>query len=201
MKHEVKKKRPRGGVQKKRKRMDGEYTPSLSISAQNPLLSGSWSGMEYIPKPSITPEKKVVLDKIDELYTLYPFYGSRRMREELKTSGFKVGRKAIRSYFKILRVSAIYPEIKTTMPNKAHKKYPYLLRDVVVTNKNQVWSTDITYIRIGGSFMYLCAIIDWHTRSVLAWGIAHTHDSEAVPEVLTESLHKHDTPESFHTIQ
>lgn len=76
---------------------------------------------------------------------------SRRMNEELKASGFKVGRKAIQNYFKILRVSAIYPEIKTTMPNKAHKKYPYLLRDVVVTHKNQVWSTDITYIRVGGS--------------------------------------------------
>lgn len=175
--------------------------PSLSISRQSYLLSVSRSGVYYTPKPSISPDEKVVLDKIDELYTLYPFYGSRRMSEELKASGFKVGRKAIRNYFKILRVSAIYPEIRTTMPNKAHKKYPYLLRDVVVTHKNQVWSTDITYIRVGGSFMYLCAIIDWHTRYVLAWGISNTHDSEFVTEVLKEAIHKHGTPEIFNTDQ
>ncbi|MGL5980844.1 MAG: IS3 family transposase [Phocaeicola sp.] len=201
MELEFLKKKQRAGSITQRKNMIEKDHPSISILRQSKLLSVSRSGVYYTPKPTITPDQKVVLDKIDELYTQYPFYGSRRMSAELKACGLNVGRKAIRSYFKILRVSAIYPEIKTTTPNKAHKKYPYLLRDVVVTHKNQVWSTDITYIRVGGSFMYLCAIIDWHTRYVLAWGISNTHDSEFVTEVLRDAIRKHGTPEIFNTDQ
>lgn len=201
MELEFLKKVERTGSTNERKNMIEKDLPSISISRQSTLLSVSRSGVYYTPKPAITSSEKEVLDKIDELYTQYPFYGNRRMSAELKACGLNVGCKAIRNYFKIIRVSAIYPPIKTTTSNKAHKKYPYLLWDIVVTHKNQVWSTDITYIRIGSSFMYLCAIIDWHTRYVLGWGISNTHDSEFVTEVLTKAIRKHGTPEIFNTDQ
>jgi len=174
---------------------------SISLSRQSELLSISRTGLYYTPVAAVSSNDQTVLDLLDVLYTKFPFYGTRRMSHELFKLGHSIGRKAIRRYFKILRVSAIYPLPKGTMANKAHKKYPYLLRDVTITHRNQVWSTDITYIRVGKSFMYLCAIIDWHTRYVLSWGISNTHDSLFVTEVLNKAIKKHGKPEIFNTDQ
>ena len=106
-----------------------------------------------------------------------PYYGVARITEHLKNKGFGVGEKRIRHYFKEMCIMAIYPRPHTTQRNKEHKIYPYLLRGLTIERVNQVWSTDITYIPMAGGYMYLCAIIDWHSRYVLTWGISNNHDS------------------------
>lgn len=123
------------------------------------------------------------------------------MQKELLDYGYSIDRKRIAKLYQVLGISAIYPPKKLTQPNKEHKVYPYLLRNVKITHRNQVWSTDITYIRTGSGFMYLCAIIDWHTRYVLAWGISNTHDAQFVTEVLEEALRKYGKPQIFNTDQ
>ncbi|MFI3293658.1 MAG: IS3 family transposase, partial [Rikenellaceae bacterium] len=103
--------------------------------------------------------------------------------------------------FKEMCISAIYPKPHTTQPNKEHKVFPYLLRGLKIERCNQVWSTDITYIPMDGGYMYLCAIIDWHSRYVLAWGISNTHDSEFCQELLKEAIERYGKPEIFNTDQ
>ena len=173
----------------------------LSISKQAELLSISRTGIYYNPKDKIDNRIKVILDLIDEIYTKYPFYGARRMRQELIKYGYSIDRKRIVKIYKLLCIEPIYPGKKLTTPNKEHKVYPYLLRGVEITHRNQVWSTDITYIRTSKGFMYLCAVIDWHTRYVLAWGISNTHDAQFVTDVLSQAISKHGKPEIFNTDQ
>jgi len=101
--------------------------------------------------------------RIDELYTEYPFYGSRRMTDSLKRENHPVNRKRVQRLMRIMGLEAIYPNPKTSTPHPDHKVYPYLLRNVAINRPNHVWSTDITYIPMTGGFMYLVAIIDWIT--------------------------------------
>ena len=139
--------------------------------------------------------------EIDKTYTKMPYYGVAKMTEHLKSKGFGVGEKRIRRYFKDMCISAIYPRPHTTWRNKEYKIYPYLLRGLKIERVNQVWSTDITYIPMAGGYMYLCAIIDWHSRYVLAWGISNTHDSEFCQELLKEAISNYGKPEIFNTDQ
>lgn len=102
---------------------------------------------------------------------------------------------------KILWIQALYPHKKTSIPNKAHKKYPYLLKDREITHSNQVWSTDITYIRMKRWFIYLIAIIDWYSRRILSWRVSNTLDVNFCTEALEEAIEKYGTPEIFNTDQ
>jgi putative transposase len=102
---------------------------------------------------------------------------------------------------RILGLKTLYPHKNTNIPNKKHKKYPYLLNDTVITHANQVWSTDITYIRMKRGFIYLVAIIDWYSRKVLSWRVSNFLDISFCIEVLEEALEKHGTPEIFNTDQ
>jgi putative transposase len=102
---------------------------------------------------------------------------------------------------RILGLKTLYPHKNTSIPNKKHKKYPYLLNDAVITHANQVWSTDITYIRMKRGFIYLVAIIDWYSRKVLAWRVSNFLDISFCIEVLEEALEKYGAPEIFNTDQ
>lgn len=102
---------------------------------------------------------------------------------------------------KILWIKVLYPHKNTSIPNKAHKKYPYLLKDLEITHSNQVWSTDITYIKMNKWFIYLIAIIDWHSRKILSWKISNTMDINFCIEALNEAIEKYWTPEIFNTDQ
>lgn len=175
--------------------------PKLSMVQQCILLSLCRSGLYYTAKPVVRPDELAIKAEIDRTYTKMPFYGVARMTQHLNNEGFDVGKKRIRKYFKQMCIAAIYPKPHTTQPNKEHKIYPYLLRGLKIDRVNQVWSTDITYIPMNGSFMYLCAIIDWHSRYVLAWGISNTHDSEFCQELLKEAIANHGKPEIFNTDQ
>jgi putative transposase len=142
----------------------------LSVKRQCELLDISRASFYYEAEP-ISKVKQELLDVVDEAYTRHPYFGHRRMIAYLSQMErpITVGRKQMRSCYNFLGLEAIYPKPKISLANKAHKIYPYLLRDVEIERVNQVWSTDITYIRLKQGFIYLMAIIDWHSRYVLDW--------------------------------
>jgi putative transposase len=138
---------------------------------------------------------------IDEEFTRHPFYGSRRLTHYLKKLGYQINRKRVKGLMKKMGISAIYPKPNLSVPNIGHKKFPYLLRDLPITRPNQVWSADITYIRMQSGFMYLVAVIDWFSRYVLSWKLSNTLDSYFCVEALKEALSKGVPPEIFNTDQ
>lgn len=178
-----------------------ESQNTLSISKQCSLL-GLSRGYYYYKPIELSDEDLELLQKIDELYTEDPTRGQRRMRSALrKRFSLKIGRKRIKRLMNMLGISAIYPKKNLSLANRQHKKYPYLLRGVDVNRVNQVWSTDITYIRLKRGFVYLVAIIDWYSRYVLAWRISTTLDRSFCMEALNEAISKYGVPEIFNTDQ
>ncbi len=133
--------------------------------------------------------------RIDKQYLKTPFYGSRRMADEL---GYN--RKRIARLMRLMGIEAIYPKPRTTLRGRGHKIYPYLLRNLEITRPDQVWSTDITYIPVQGGFFYLTAVIDWFSRYVLSWRLSNTMDGSFCIEALNAALRR-GTPEIFNTDQ
>jgi putative transposase len=146
-------------------------------------------------------EELLILTLIDAEYTRHPFYGSRKMVVHLRIRGLIVNRKRVQRLMQILGLAGMAPGPNTSLPHPQHKIYPYLLRGVNVTRPNQVWSTDITYIRLARGFVYLAAVIDWYSRKVLAWRLSNTLDSGFCVDCLEQSLRTHGTPEIFNTDQ
>jgi len=142
----------------------------------------------------------MLMGLIDEEYTRHPFYGYRKMTVYLNGRGFEINGKRTGRLMRKMGLHAIYPGPKLSAPGKDSKKYPYLLRDVEVTRPNQVWSTDITYIRMPGGFVYLTAVIDWYSRYVLSWRLSNTLDSSFCIEAVEEAL-EYGKPEIFNTDQ
>ena len=173
--------------------------PMLSVRRQCALLGIARSGLYY---QAVTPsaETVAVLHALDTLYTAYPFYGSRRMAVELQAQGHPVTRKRVQRLMRTLGLAAIYPGPRTTVPHPGHTVYPYLLRGLPITAVNQVWSTDITYLRLHGGFVYLTAVIDWYSRYVLAWELSNTLESDFCLATLDRAL-RVATPQIFNTDQ
>ncbi len=173
---------------------------SITITKQCELLSICRTSIYYTPQTSF--KNKELMDRIDELFTEDPTRGTRRLRAALhKKFNLTVGRGKIRSLMSRMGINAIYQMVKTSIPDKAHKKYPYLLRNVVIDRVNQVWSTDITYIRLKGGFVYLCAVIDWYSRYVLSWRLSTTLDTAFCVDAVEEAITKYGKPEIFNTDQ
>lgn len=125
---------------------------------------------------------------IDEQYTACPFYGIRRMTAHLRRAGFEVNPKRVGRLMRKMGIAAIYPRPRTSVPNLEHKIYPYLLRGVLIERVNQVWSCDITYIRLTKGFIYLMAVMDWHSRFVLSWELSNTMEVGFCVEALDSAL-------------
>jgi putative transposase len=149
---------------------------------------------------SESKENLMYMNLIDHQYTRTPFYGSRRMKDHFRHSGHRVNRKRIQRLMRLMGLEAIYPKPNLSRKDKAHTIYPYLLRNVTVTDVNQVWSADITYIPMVQGFMYLVAIIDWYSRYVLSWRLSNTLDVDFCLEALEEAL-SNATPDIFNTDQ
>jgi len=156
----------------------------------------------YYYEPATEGEENLRLMRlIDEQYLKCPFYGSRRMTVWLKEDQHEeVNRKRIRRLMRLMRLEVIYPKPNLSAPGRNHKVYPYLLRGVRIERPDQVWSTDITYIPMAHGFMYLAAVIDWHSRLVIAWRLSNTLDGEFCLEMLEEALSQ-GKPEVFNTDQ
>lgn len=173
---------------------------SLSIRRQCQLLTLSRSNLYYKPT-QINEAELAVVNKVDEIYTEHPYYGTRRMVETLSDYGINIGRQKVGSYYKLLGLEAVYPKVNLSKRNYEHKVYPYLLRYLPITQVNQVWSADITYIRLKHGFVYLVAIIDWYSRCILSWKVSTTLTADFCVEALQEALDKYSTPEIFNTDQ
>jgi len=138
--------------------------------------------------------------RIDEQYTARPFYGSRRMTVWLNEQGEEVNRKRVQRLMRVMGLEAIYPKPRLSLAGKGHRIYPYLLRGVEVERRDQVWSTDITYVPMPSGFMYLAAVIDWYSRYVIGWRLSNTLDGSFCLEMLEDAL-RVGKPEVFNTDQ
>jgi len=174
----------------------------LSVVKQCNLLSLSRSNFYYTPV--INEYKLSIKEEIKNIFTEIPIYGAKKVHCQLLENGFNVSLTTVESYRKELGLKAILAvrePLCLTQPNIAHPKYSYKLRGLDIIRANQVWSTDITYIKIAGGMVYLAAVIDWYSKAVLSWRISNTMDTALVMDVLDEALLKYGKPEIFNTDQ
>lgn len=171
----------------------------LSVRRQCELMDLHRANLYYEPVP-VSPEKLLIMHRIDEIFTEVPFYGSRKILEALHREGFKICRGRVQKLMREMGLRAIYPKGNLSRPHPEHKVYPYLLKDVAIIRPNQVWSTDITYIRLRHGFLYLVAIMDWFSRYVLAWRLSNSLEAYFCLEALEEALTL-GCPEIFNTDQ
>jgi len=178
-----------------------EKKASLPITRQCDLLSIS-RGLFYYRPAGLSGLDLKRMEKMDKLFIENPTRGTCRLSKALKKRfALVAGRDKVRRLMDIMGISALYPKKNLSIANQSHKKYPYLLRGLPITRTDQVWSTDITYIRLKKGFVYLTAVIDWYSRYVLSWRISRTLDRRFCIEALNEALEKHGQPEIFNTDQ
>ena len=173
---------------------------TLSIRRQCQILNVARSSAYRAPTPANDNDLDL-MRRIDELFTAWPFLGSRRMVAMLKAEGLTVNRKRVQRLMRKMGIAALGPKPNTSKPAPGHKIFPYLLRHLKIDRPNHVWAADITYLPIGRGFLYLVAIIDWASRAVLAWRISNTMDTSFCLGALDDALARHGVPEIFNTDQ
>src|SRR3989440_3209181 len=185
-------------VEVKRGLIEPEH-PQLSIAQQCELLGLARSSYYYEPVPE-SEETLHLMRLLDEQYTRTPFYGTRKMTAWLNTQGYAVERKRVTRLLRLMGLEAVYPKPRLSLPGTVEQRYPYLLRGMTIERCDQVWSCDITYIRLRRGFIYLMAVMDWFSRYVLAWEISISLDTSFCLEALERAL-RIATPEIFNTDQ
>jgi len=173
--------------------------PAIPVVRQCELLALAPSTFYYRP----TRDERLNLElmrRLDEEYTRHPFYGSRKLAVRLRKAGFAVNRKRVQGLMRRMGLEAIYRKPRLSVPGRQHKRYPYLLRGVTVDRPDLAWCADITYIRLAHGFVYLVAILDWHSRYVLGWSLSTTLEKEFCLEALRGALRR-SRPEIFNTDQ
>ncbi|HQJ61140.1 MAG TPA: IS3 family transposase [bacterium] len=189
-------------VEDKRAMID-RNNEQISVVKQCELLGLAHSSCYY--KEVKNPVKESFYEKVKRyllnFYIKWPYFGKRRMCNELKKQGVEVSREKVKSLMNELKIYPVCPKPNLSKPNVQHKKYPYLLSNVEITHINQVWSTDITYIRMPHGFVYLTAVIDWHSRFVLSWKVSTTLEGRFCREALLEAIEKYGVPEIFNSDQ
>ncbi len=174
---------------------------NLSVSQQCDLLSLNRSTFYYTAK--VNKKKLDIKTEISKVFEKTPIYGAKKVHQQLLENGVNVCLNSVATYRKELGLKAILAvkQVAMTVPNKQHKKYSYKLRGLDISHANQVWSTDITYIKIKGGMVYLAAVIDWHSKAVLSYKISNTMDCALVMNVLDAALNRYGKPEIFNTDQ
>ena len=177
-------------------------THRLPVTHQCRILSISRSSA-YYQRKAPNDKELTLMRYLDALHLRYPFYGTRRLRDALLDEhGLVVNRKHVRRLMILMDIHAIYPGKKgTSKPNKTHRIYPYLLRNIEINCSNQVWCTDITYLPMSKGFAYLVAIMDWHSRKVLSWRLSNVMDTDFCIEALVEAIALYGAPVIFNTDQ
>lgn len=183
-----------------KKQMIDRDHPALSIVQQCKLVKLSRSAFYYRPA-GVDDETLELMKAIDQAFTHYPFFGSRRIAAFLRRQGIAAGRHRIRRLMGLMGLEAIYKRPRTSQPHPSHPVYPYLLKGMTIDRPNQVWCADITFIPVRGGFLYLVAIMDWATRKVLSWRLSNTMHADFCVEALQEALARFGNPEVFNTDQ
>ena len=173
--------------------------PRLSVVKQCRLLKLSRSSVYYRPKPT-RPADLELMAGMDRQHLKTPYYGSRWMTAWLRTQGHQVNRKRVQRLMRAVGLEAIYRKPNTSKPAPGHRTYPYLLKGMALDRVNQVWAADITYLPLSRGFLYLVAIMDWHSRYVLGWRLSNTLEADFCIDALKEALGK-GKPEIFNTDQ
>jgi len=186
-------------VSEKVKCIDGN-DKKLSISRQCELLQLPRSSY-YRPRSSLAEgsDNLVLMSLIDEEFLRHPFYGSRKMMVYLNRKGLSVNRKRIQRLMRLMGLESVAPKPNTSRHRKENKVYPYLLNKMSITEPDQVWCSDITYIRLAHGFGYLTAVMDWASRYVLSWEVSVTMDDDFCVNALKSALRRYKTPEIFNT--
>ena len=183
-----------------RRRLVDRKPGALSIRRQCALLGLARSGLYRPPAPA-NDNDLALMRQIDELFTAWPFLGSRRMTAMLRAQGHAINRKRVQRLMRKMGIVALGPKPRTTKPSPGHKVFPYLLRGLAIERPNQVWCADITYIPIGRGFLYLVAIMDWASRAVLAWRLSNSMEASFCVSALQEALARFGRPDIFNTDQ
>lgn len=177
-----------------------DHEDAVPVVRQCQLLDISRSTAYYHPQ-GLSEDDLALMRRIDEIHLEFPFYGSRRIRDELRDRGHHVNRKRVQRLMRLMGLVALYPKPRTSAPGVGHKIYPYRLRGLTIERPNQVWAADICYVPMAKGFLYLVAIMDWYSRKVLAWRVSNTLDTEFCVEALEEALARYGAPEIFNTDQ
>jgi putative transposase len=177
-----------------------DRTHDLALAQQAAALNISRGSIYYVPG-SVSVADLALMRTIDELHLEFPFAGSRMLRDLLAAEGSTVGRRHVTTLMRKMGIEAVYRRPNTSKPAPGHKIYPYLLRGLTIDRPNQVWATDITYIPMARGFVYLCAVMDWFARRILAWRLSNTMEAEFCIEALEDALAKHGKPGIFNTDQ
>lgn len=172
----------------------------LALKRQAQLLQLSRGSLYYQSQP-VSAADLELMRRMDELHLLWPFMGSRMLRDQLRLQGLQVNRKRVRRLMRLMGVTAIYRRQNTSRRHPQHAVFPYLLRGLLIDRPNQVWAADITYIPMARGFVYLFAVMDWHSRKVLAWRISNTLSAEFCIEAVQEAIEQYGKPEIFNTDQ
>jgi putative transposase len=172
----------------------------ISVSRQCHLLAVPRSSV-YARSRGVPAADVELMRQLDALYLQWPFYGSRRLCEELRHRGERVNRKRVCQLMRLMGLRAVYPKPRTSQPGLGHKIYPYLLNGLTIDRPNQVWTSDICYVPMAKGFMYLTVIMDWYSRRVLAWRVSNTLDAAPCIGALEEALACYGPPEIFNTDQ
>ena len=175
-------------------------THKVPVVRQCKILELSRSSIYYRPVP-VKKEALDIMSLIDEIHLRYPFYGSRRIRDELEDNGFYLSRGQVSRFMKKMGIEALYRKPRLSKPHPGHKIYPYLLRGKTIDRANQVWATDITYLPLAQGFVYLVAIMDWASRKVLSWRLSNTLDTSFCIDALEEAISQYGLPEIFNSDQ
>lgn len=186
-------------MSQKRVMIESDHS-GLSIRRQCELINLSRSGY-YREEAGESEENLTLMRLIDEEYTKHPFYGTRKMVKYLSQCEHKVNRKHVQRLMRLMGLASIAPRKRTTVPVKGHKIYPYLLRGLTINQPDQVWCSDITYIRMKHGFVYLTAVMDWYSRYVLSWEVSVTMDDGFCVSALERALRRHGRPYMFNTDQ
>lgn len=172
----------------------------LSLTRQAEALAISRGSIYYTPRP-VSDADLSLMKQIDRLHLDYPFAGSRMLRDLLRLRGIRVGRRRVRTLMRRMGIEALYRKPRTSRKHPQNPIYPYLLRGLSIDRPNQVWAMDITYIPMARGFVYLAAVVDWHSRRILAWRLSITMDVQFCLDALQEALDRHGIPEIFNTDQ
>ena len=195
----LKKKLANSSVDARRRMIEPEH-PTLPITRQCELLGLARASYYHQPEPG-SDENLRLMRVIDEMYLAYPVYGSRQMTRCLRRQGYLVNRKRVRRLRQQMGLEAIYRKPNLSRKHPENPIFRSLLRRLVIDRPNQVWAMDITYIPIQGGYIYLCAVIDWYSRAVLAWELSNTIDARFCVQAVDRAIAEHGVPEIFNTDQ
>ena len=177
-----------------------DRTHALPIASQAELM-GLSRGTAYYPPAPISAADVRLMRRLDELHLELPFAGSRMLRDLLQGEGFKVGRRHVRTLMRTMGIEALYRRPNTSIKHPSHPVFPYLLRGLAIEHANQVWAMDITYIPMARGFVFLTAVLDWHSRRVLAHRVSITLEADFCVAALQEAIAKYGAPQIMNTDQ